>query len=147
MISQTPRWEETYILTTFLMLKFSKGVESGSCPLSFWITICCMILSSSSQYWTVLPLLLSRTEKRDRDHLHVCKLGGAVFSSGHLGAQVEPRGTPHTPLLHCCEASIYFEIKVNYRSFWGFHNCPDLWRSKHWEATKLRPKVPGMHPI
>lgn len=41
------------------MLKFSRGVASGSCPLSLWMTICCTILSSSSQYWTVLPLLLS----------------------------------------------------------------------------------------
>lgn len=41
-------------------------MASGSCPLSLWMTICCTILSSSSQYWTVLPLLLSGGEGRER---------------------------------------------------------------------------------
>lgn len=62
-------WERqvsTYIRTTFLILKFSRGVASGSCPLSLWMTICCTILSSSSQYWTVLPLLLSGGEEGER---------------------------------------------------------------------------------
>lgn len=62
-------WEgqvSTYIRTTFLILKFSRGVASGSCPLSLWMTICCTILSSSSQYWTVLPLLLSGGEGGER---------------------------------------------------------------------------------
>lgn len=61
LLSSQPRERRasTYIRTTFLILKFSRGVASGSCPLSLWMTICCTILSSSSQYWTVLPLLLS----------------------------------------------------------------------------------------
>lgn len=100
--SQTSRWEETYILTTFLILKFSNGVESGSCPLSFWITICCMILSSSSQYWTVLPLLLSKREKRDRNNLQaVCKLGRVVFKSRHPWRHRSDHEAHSTPLPTC----------------------------------------------
>ena len=56
--------QSTHIRTTFFTLKFSSGVTSGSWPLSFCKTICWTIRSSSSQYCTVLPLLLS--EERGR---------------------------------------------------------------------------------
>lgn len=69
--------QRTHIRTTFFTLKFSSGVTSGSWPLSFCKTICWTIRSNSSQYCTVLPLLLSEERKREMEGQ---RQGGVVWA-------------------------------------------------------------------
>lgn len=131
-ISRAAIQEATYIRTTFLILKFSKGVESGSWPLSFWITICCIILSRSSQYWTVLPLLLSKQEKNSGNTSSGFKTLMNIFQQGSPARVTEPDRTRLVntslpkylesgiiddlhdwevlliPFYMCCKAYIYF---------------------------------------
>lgn len=60
----------THIRTTFFTLKFSRGVTSGSWPLSFWRTICCTMRSRRSQYCTVFPLRLSERKEESTLLIH-----------------------------------------------------------------------------
>lgn len=157
------------------MLKFSKGVVSGSCPLSFWITICCIILSSSSQYWTVLPLLLSKKEKNGGKILQVVsKLGWIFFNSGHPPEPQNQRCLhlhQHFPKFlefrhavityvierhflafsKCVVRHIFiFKIKLGYNSlqFWNvtIHSSPWSCVETLWTVTKPRYVIHGVHP-
>lgn len=78
----------TYIRTTFFTLKFSSGAASGSWPLSFCKTICWTMRSSSSQYCTVFPLLLSAGKQDKNTERHTFPISPwalVTFSSAHCG--------------------------------------------------------------
>lgn len=114
-------------------------MESGSWPLSFWITICCIILSRSSQYWTVLPLLLSKKEKNSGDTSTGFKTWTNIFQQRSPARATKPdrclQPFPtflefwHTMIIYVTERHLLppskcvvrhifiFKIKASYNSF------------------------------
>ena len=134
LLSQGQQKEATYILTTFLILKFSKGVESGSWPLSFWITICCIILSSSSQYWTVLPLLLSKKEKNSGNTSSGFKTLMNIFQQGH-----PQESQNQTDVYYPSQISgIWHSVIIDHLHDWGVFLSPSTCVVRHIFIFKIK---------